>query len=449
MTQKNISLRARLLKMLALPLVAILVVAGAVSYYLSYDEVEEIYDSQLTLIVKVLYALAKQEIDNGDVSAKRILVDDTLELHEYEKVVSYRVWIDGRLILYSNNTADFGPPTQARGFANRIIEGDQWRFYTLYDDNIIIEAAERYEVREELIALILGSIFLPQLLIIPVLGLIIWFGVARGIKPLDVLSGIIRKRDPNNLEPIVVPVIPNEVTPVLDAINDLMERTSHVLEHEKQFSNYAAHELRTPLATIKTQLQVALRTKDQAKAKRLFAETLPATGRMQNLIEQLLTFVRVQRSDSTFGSLDFSTLCENSVREHAPEALKTSRILECDIESGIMITGNGEMLHALLRNLIGNALKYTHEGGTIHVRLEKRDNAAHLRVCDDGIGIREADRSKLFDSFYRSASTHTEGSGLGLAIVEWVASAHHAAIVITGGLKNKGSCFDLTFQCEI
>lgn len=224
-----------------------------------------------------------------------------------------------------------------------------------------------------------------------------------------------------------------------------MKRTSEVLEHEKQFSNYAAHELRTPLAALKTQLQVALRTKDEDKARQQFTEMLPATERMQNLVDQLLTFVRVQRSDSTFQRLNMSELCERLLRDSASQATKMNRSLECDITPNITLHGNEEMLAAMLRNLLDNALKYTSEYGHVRLMLNTSDKHIRLTIKDDGIGVAEKDQKRLFDSFYRAADTHAEGSGLGLAIVKWVAEAHQAAITIVEGVNGKGTGFEVLF----
>lgn len=419
---------------------------GVTSYFSAYHEAEEIYDAQLAHFARVLHALTEHEIEDGDILARTIGSDDNLPYHAYEKNFAYRVWLDDGIVLHTGNSTDFGPATQRIGYADRMINEEQWRFFVLRDENVMIEVAERYAIRQDLIAHILGGIFLPQLLILPVLGLVIWFGVAYGVRPLEVLSRVIREREPHDLAPIEAPVIPREVTPLLDAINDLMRRTSDLLEHEKQFSNYAAHELRTPLAAIRTQLQVALRTEDPDKARQLFRDTLPATERLQKLVEQLLTFVRLQRSDAAFERLDFSALCNAAMRDDAPAAIKARRHLSGDIAPGIFLLGNADMLRAMLRNLIDNALKYTDPGGNAHVTLYAQDNVIRLSVCDDGIGIAPAQRDKLFDSFYRAAAHHAEGSGLGLAIVKWVAEAHHATIEISEGQDSKGTCFTILFQ---
>lgn len=225
-----------------------------------------------------------------------------------------------------------------------------------------------------------------------------------------------------------------------------MSRTSHVLEHEKQFSSYAAHELRTPLAALKTQLQVALRTKDKNKAAHLFQEMIPATERMQTLVEQLLLFVRVQRSDIHKTDLNFSNLCQQALQDLAGLAITTKRSLEGNINPNIHLKGNNEMLYALLRNLLSNALSYTHKGGHILLTLTQQSNEISLLIQDDGIGLLEADPQKLFDSFYRAASHHSKGSGLGLSIVKSVADAHNAEIQIIDGLMGHGTGFHIIFR---
>ncbi len=445
MMRKECSLRVRLLRLLALPLVFAILVTGIASYFSSFKEAEEIYDAHLVHLAKVLLALTQHQIKKGDLTSTRILVDETLDIHEYEKKYAYRVWQGDSLILLSSNSEYFGAVTQTNGFTDRMIVQDRWRFYVSRTQGITVEVAERHDVREDLIEQILGSILFPQIAVLPIFILIIWFGVSYGIRPLDVISGLIRNRDPSVLEPIDAPIVPKEMLPIVAAINDLMKRTSDVLERERHFSNYAAHELRTPLAALKTQIQVALRSRDSEKSQQLFRETLPAIDRMQHLIDQLLTLVRVQRTGSTFERLDFSGLCEEMVREAAGSTASIARTLECDIAPGIFVNGNEKMLQALVRNLLSNAIKYTRENGHIHVSLLSRAKNIVLRVADDGIGIDAKLKDKLFDIFFRAAASHAEGSGLGLAIVKWVARMHHAVIHITPGLKNTGSGFEVKF----
>lgn len=444
--KKNCSLRARLLRLLALPMVLAMLAVGISSYYSALHEAEEVYDAQLVHLAKILLALTQHEVEEGDISEKQLMMQNQVQLTEYEKHIAYRVWLNNGLILHSGKANYYGPITQTAGFTERMIGKDRWRFFVMKHHEITIEVAERHEVRSDLIRHIIGGIFLPQLLIIPVFIAIVWFGVTWGVRPLDVISGLIRKRDPSRLEPVEAPVTPREIMPIIEAINDLMLRTRNALEHEKRFSNYAAHELRTPLAALKTQLQVALRTKDENKARSLFQETLPAINRMQHLVDQMLTFVRVQRSDSTFSSIDFSALCTAVASEMAALASTQQRHLSCDIKPNITLKGNDEMLQALVRNLLGNAIKYTHAEGQIVLTLTQHAESVVLKVADNGIGVDEAIRDKLCESFFRGASTHAEGSGLGLAIVKWVADAHNATLDIAQGDNQQGCVFTVTFS---
>jgi two-component system sensor histidine kinase QseC len=443
---KRCSLRVRLLRILLIPIALAYVVIGIASYYSSYHEAEEIYDAQLTHFAKVLRALVQHEIDKGDVSEKRVIINRKLQLSEYEKNFAYRVWLGDRVILHSSNAETFGPASFGTGFVDKTISNVPWRFFILQDENVVVEVAERYEVRIDLIHHILQGIFLPQLLIIPSLALIIWIAVFSGLRPLTALSSLIRNRTPDNLEKIDAPVIPQEVAPVVDSINDLMSRVSDVLEREKQFSNYAAHELRTPLAALKTQLQVALRTGDAEKSRVLFKEMLPAIDRMQHLVEQLLMFVRIKATNNRHDCVDLGNICMVVLKDMAPTAADEERDLESEIAPNSFVAGNAEMLSTLIRNLVSNALKYTGRGGHIRVTLQHHVDEIVLRVMDDGIGIADKERCNIFDSFYRVAGTGTEGCGLGLAIVKWVADMHHAKISLSEGLNGKGTGFTISFS---
>lgn len=444
---KRCSLRVRLLRILLIPVIIAYAIIGIASYYSSYHEAEEVYDAQLTHLAKVLRALTQREINDADINEKRVVINDLLELHEYEKNFAYRVWRAGNIILYSSNAESFGPASVVpNGFVERIINGKRWRFFILHDGNVTVEVAERYEVRIDLIHHILVGIFLPQLLIIPSLALIIWFGLIQGLRPLDTLSELIRRRNPNNLERIDAPFVPREIAPVVDSINDLMLRVTDVLEREKQFSNYAAHELRTPLAALKTQCQVALRANDVEQSGPMFRELLPAIDRMQHLVEQLLSFVRIKASDNHQEQVELTEVCREVLKDIAPLAVEMHRELESELVTHATVKGNAEMLSALVRNLVSNAIKYTNEGGHVLVSLQSDAGNVVLRVADDGIGISEKDRCNIFDNFYRVAGTGTEGCGIGLAIVKWVADMHHAELVLGEGLDGKGTSFTLRFK---
>lgn len=443
---KRFSLRIRMLKILLIPVALAYVIIGVASYYSSYHEAEEVYDAQLTLFAKVLRSLIQRDIDEG-IKQKRIVINDLLGLHQYEKNFAYRVWLHGKIILASSNAEPFGPISVPNGFVERIIKGERWRFFIYRDHDVTVEVAEHYEVRIDLIHHILQGIFLPQLLIIPSLALIIWLGVIGGLRPLDALSALIRRRTPDNLEKIDAPVVPREVAPVVDAINDLMCRVTEALEREKKFSNYAAHELRTPLAALKTQLQVALRTEDAGQALPMFRDLLPPIDRMQHLVEQLLSFVRIKAAYNNHQErVDLAAICREVLTDMAPLAAHNHRELESELTAEAMLNGNVDMLSALVRNLVSNAIKYTNDGGHVYVSLQCHEAGLELRVADDGIGIADKNRCDIFESFFRVAGTGVDGCGLGLAIVKWVAEMHHAEVKLSDGLDGKGTCFTISFK---
>lgn len=442
---KHGSLKGRLLKLLLIPLAVGLCVIGVASYFGAYHETEEVYDAQLVHFARVLHRLTLHEIEEGDASIKQIDNQSGDMIHSYEKHFAYRVLLGHDVILNSLNSTDFGPSTQSEGFTERMIDDTHWRFFVLREGDVTVEVAEENEVRLDLIRHVLAGIFLPQLVLIPLIGGVIWLGVAKGVQPLSALSALINERNPTSLQPINAPIVPREVAPVIDAINDLMRRMTEVLEKEKHFSNYAAHELRTPLAALKTQIQVALRSKDARQQQALFGDAVHSIDRMSHLVEQLLTFVRVQRSDTALESVDLSQICHDVLREIETELVRTNRHIDLQIDAAIHCMGNVELLQALVRNLLSNALKYTREGGRIEMQLKQQSGQIVLSVSDDGIGIEPSAKPKLFDSFFRAAPSHAEGSGLGLAIVKWVADTHHADIAVSSGLDHKGCRFTVTF----
>ena len=445
---KQCSLRTRLLRLLIIPLLLGLAIIGLVSYKGAYHETEEVYDAQLVHFARVLHKLMQHEIVENDLDIKRIDTLNATSLHSYEKHFAYRVWLNDNLVLYTDNTDEFGPRTQTGGFTERMIRNTRWRIFVYNQDNVHVEVAEEYEVRMDLIRHVLSGIFLPQLVLVPLLVVIIWLGVRQGVRPLEQLSTLINQRNPDTLEPIEWPILPKEVVPVTKAVNNLMLRMKGVLEKEKHFSNYAAHELRTPLAALKTQIQVALRESDLQKQKTLFAETIDSIDRMHHLVEQLLTFVRVQKVGSEAESVNLSELVAEEMRKIAPYAVRKQVELQSDVTPAVHVNGNPDMLAVMLRNLLDNAIKYTNPQGEVSVVLRNENNTPLICISDTGIGINPEDRERMFDSFTRATNHQQSGSGLGLAIVKWVADQHRISINVFPAQTNQGTTIQLLFNSQ-
>lgn len=436
----TLSLRGRLLRMLMLPIIGGILFVGAASCYLTYHEAAEIYDAEQVHFAKVLYTLA-QQIDKGEI----VNIEGVARHDAYEKYITFRVWKGGRLFLQSDNVQDFGPVTQAKGFADRMIGDVRWRFYVEHQGDVTVEVAEENEVRLDLVRHILAGIFLPQFIIVPIIAVIIGFGISRGLQPVDRLSQLVRKRNVNQLTPISVRAIPRELRPMVDAINDLMGRVDDARRVEKNFTNYAAHEMRTPIAALKTQAQVILRTHDSEKQKQLAGELLTTIDRTQRMIEQLLTYARVQHQDVALESVDIQGIVLDEIRFAVPRALEKEVGFVADDIDHCRVAVQEDLLRLALSNLLDNAVKYVPAGGRIEITVRNTGPHVQLAIRDNGQGIAAQDLPHIFDPFYRITGNKASGAGLGLAIVKWACELQHIQISTEAGLDGRGIGFVLHF----
>jgi len=437
-----VSLRTRLLRMLLFPIAGGIVLVGAASCLSTYHEASEVYDAEQVHFAKVLYTLAAELDTPREVAIEGIKRNDA-----YERYLTFRVWRGDMLLLQSDNAEQFGPVTQSVGFTDRMIGEVRWRFYVERFGPVTVEVAEENEVRLDLVRHILAGIFLPQLVILPIVAVIIWFGITRGLAPIERLSAVVRKRDINQLSPIATQGVPPELLTMVDAINDLMRRVGDAMRIEKYFTNYAAHEMRTPIAALKTQAQVILRTREPEKQKELVEALLETVSRTQRIVEKLLAYARIQHAAPTVAPLGISAILLDELRLAAPCALAKGLSLEHAIAEGIVAEGQEELLRLTFRNLIDNAIKYTAHG-SIEVTLEQRPDGIHIAISDSGPGIPEASLPFIFDPFYRVTGASSPGAGLGLAIVKWACDVQHIALAAGAGQNGTGMVFTLHFPAQ-
>jgi len=261
--------------------------------------------------------------------------------------------------------------------------------------------------------------------------LLVWFGLSRGLAPLATLQTLIRSRKPDDLSPIDPTAAPEEISPLVASFNDLMARLAQNLRAQQRFLADAAHQMKTPLAGLRTQAELALRETDPDELRRTLRHIARSTERTTHLTNQLLALARAEHrtSSSHFQVVDLASLARDVVRELVPGAI--ARGLDLGFEAGegaVRILAAPLLIQELLKNLVDNAVRYTPAGGTITVRVREDNESALLEVEDTGPGIPEADRHRVFDRFYRVLGTNVDGSGLGLAIVREIAQQHDALV---------------------
>ncbi len=435
---QNYSLRRRLLLWISLPIACATLLALLISYLFASHEVEEVYDAQLVHSAKVLLQLTQHEIMEDE--GFHLGLENPDLQHKYERKLGFRIWVDNEIITQSPITENFIEFEAPPGFSSQNIRGYDWRFFVFLDpeNKIKIEVSERYDIRYELVVQLMTALILPALVFLPVVLAIIWIGVRKVLKPVVKISADVDRRSSGDLSPIRKDTLPQEIAPLVLALNRLFTRIEESFSRERQFTDNAAHELRTPLAAMKTQAQVLMKKTSKTSDLKEDLDNLHASiDRASHMVNQLLSFTRLQADQIQFEKTDLSTLTEGVLKDMSPLAVRNKIDLEADIAPTIIVKGNRNALEILLRNLIDNAIKFTPSGGKIVVAVFEEKHKAVVKIADTGPGIEDADKDKVFERFYR-VQKNKQGSGLGLSMAKWVCEVHGADIALTdnypGGL---------------
>ena len=300
----------------------------------------------------------------------------------------------------------------------------------------LIIVAETAEKRSQLANDIIKGVIIPQFAVLPIAMLLVWFGLTRGVAPLNALQQRLRSRRPNDLSPIDERAAPSEIAPLVGAMNELLDRLSANVATQRRFVADAAHQLKTPLAGLRTQAELALRDASAGEMQSSLRQLVAGSERATRLVNQLLLLARAEHPDAAgLVRCDLNALAREQTLNWVPQAL--ARRIDLGFEEAderVRIQGNFILLAELLNNLVDNALRYTPRGGRVTVRVGPGGPGgtprAVLEVEDSGPGIPPAERERVFDRFYRVLGTQCDGSGLGLAIVREIAEKHHADVVI-------------------
>lgn len=461
------SLRTRLLLLLLVTVVAGWGATALSSFFDTRHEIDEIFDAQLAQSAKLLLAQASHDMDELNHKGDGIAMEVRSDEHKYERRLTFQLWNDkGRLLVRSEGAPEqpfsaaylkagpfprdnaeprHGPNGTRRGrFDDVDIGGTRWRVFSHWDGDgeILVQVGERYDVRQELAVHVAGRLLLPLAIGLPLLGVLAWLAVGRGFAPLRRFGSEVAARDPRNLAPLDTHGAPEEIQPLADAINTLMERLGAALENERRFTADAAHELRTPLAALKTHAQVALRAEDAAPRRAALESLLLGTDRATHLVEQLLTLARLDPEADALANapeIDLAALTRQTVATIAPAAV--AKDIEIELLSpatDIRLRGKADWLGVLLRNLLDNAVRYTPAGGRVKVMLHASGQEARLDITDSGPGIPPQDRARVFDRFHRLPGNEAPGSGLGLSIAQRIADLHGARIELGDGEGGEG-----------
>lgn len=451
------SLFGEILDWMLAPLLLLWPMSVVLTWLVAQGIANKPYDRQLGEMARVLSKQVAVETREGAPSARFTLPVAASEiLHTDESDDIYYQVLGARGEYLSGDRSLPVPTDEVRAAPGEI----QFRDDVLHNENVrvaylwidvpgrgpgagpLVQVAETLGKRSRLATEIIKGVILPQFVILPLAVLLVWLALARGIAPLNELQQRIRKRDSSDLSPIDESEAPEEVSPLVRAINDLLGRLDQSLSAQKHFLADAAHQLKTPLAGLRTQAELAQRELDAGGAdpkavKRSLQQIALSSQRAAHMVNQLLAMARAEDNEhaSHRQQVNLARLATETVRDFVPRALEKRIDLGYEGPEGGRATpvlGHALLLREMIRNLVDNALQYTPVGGTVTVRIvdDPFGQVVVLQVEDSGPGIPPAEREQVFQPFYRVLGTDVDGSGLGLAIVKEIADQHGAEITL-------------------
>jgi two-component system, OmpR family, sensor histidine kinase QseC len=479
-------------KRLTLGVIFVLLIAWLIGVVLVYrgstHEVAEVYDASLASYARVLAALMAHEAEEEQdiqeklqriveelgmetVQSSRILseavdkytdpgqISDYLTLepanvnhdaHPYESKIAFLIKAaDGRILLRSSSQIPFDQIVN--GFHTINSENTQWRVFGLTEkkNSIAVMVGEKIEIRTELLEVILGNVLWPFFLILPLIALILIGVINKGLKPLQIVAKRVSTRSHLSLEPLSIEATPVEILPLVDEINHLFNRIEKALENERRFTANAAHELRTPLAAIKTQVQV-LQMNSTPELEPGIDHILSSVDRMTHLVEQLLVLARTEARSHTgieFRQVNLAALVSRIMKDMSNEAFNKNLTLAFENHTtGEMVQGDETLLQIVIQNIIDNAIRYTPENGSVKVTLEIISDKPVLSVKDSGPGIPVEQQEQMFQRFQRGTDQGQKGVGLGLYIVRQITRLLNIDIKLETASSGQGLVFKLSFN---
>ena len=423
------SIRRRLLVWLLSGMLLAGLAITVLVFYQARSTANEMFDYQLK---QIALALRDRAYLPGDLA-------DTLQAAEGLDFVIQAWTPDGRLVYESHPQIQM-PATGVEGFSDVRTQLGTWRVFATWHRGLSIQVAQHRLARDALAFNAALRTLVPFLVALPFMGWLIWVLVGREVKVLERTAQAVAKRTPESLDPIDSKAVPDEVQPLVGALNGLMARLGEALGQQRQFIADAAHELRTPLTALRLQLQLAERAKDDAA--RAQAHTMLREGiiRATHVVEQLLALARADPEVANFARsrVDLAEIARSVVEAQRPAAETKGLALAVSADRPVETNADRASLRAVMENLVDNAVRYTARG-SVDVRCYAGVNEAVFEVEDTGSGIPAEERERVFDRFYRSDSAaEGGGSGLGLAIVRRIAQRHGGHVELLDSPRGKG-----------
>ena len=438
----TLSIRTRLLMVLLSLVVAAWGLVALATHLTAEREVRELLDAQLAQVAKLVMATVRHEYKESDLELFQRDLQESLRFHMYESCVAFQAWSpDDKLVVQSPGAPGDGARALPEGFTYTSVAGEKWRVLTIVEPSgYTVQVADCYGGRKDLIQSIVQRVTKPLLWSLPILLTLLWVGTGRGLAPLRRLADKVSRLDHHSLEPLPTQGVPREAMPLVNELNFLFSKLHEAFGQQRRFTSDAAHELRTPLAGIKVQAELALRSESRKQRDQSIRQALRGVNRAARLVEQLLTLARIDPDtfERSLEASDLASLARLVLSEVKPQAEAKAVNLCLQEEHGAYVLGDLGLLRLMVRNLLENAIRYSPSGAEVAVSVWTDDTHSNLRVDDQGPGIPIDERERVFDRFYRLPDSREPGSGLGLSIVRRVSQIHGAEIVLSDGPAGRG-----------
>jgi len=450
-------LRRQLLGWLLIPLSLLLTTDAFISYWIALNFSQRAYDRALVEIARdVSLHLGGQ---NGRLmldlpeSARKLLFTDPVDSIYFEITSADGQRVEGAPISPPRRSAD-APANETlydgelNGAAVRIVQMAVAAATRNGRPAALVRIAETKNKRTELAREILASVVVPQLLLVLIAGALVWVGVVRGLAPLERVRQAVTSRSQRDWSPVVVAGVPGEVRPLLQSINELLANLDAALTLQSRFISDAAHQLKTPMAVLQTQLELAMREEDPAQMRQSLEKVQAGLARLSRVIAQILSLARNEPEavrQLTLVPLDLNALVLDVSANWVPEAFKKQIDLGFEgCETPVFVDGDALRLRELCDNLIDNAIRYSQTGGRVTVRVTAAPSPV-VTISDDSPRIPLHERERVFERFHRLLGNTADGSGLGLAIVKEIAHLHGAEVQLQDDIDGVGHTFTVSF----
>jgi two-component system sensor histidine kinase QseC len=426
------SLRRTLLYGLGGLLFAAAAVVALAAYFDVHHEIDELLDDHLAQSAALIAAQTAEELEEGE----------QIGFHEASRRprrVAFQVWQGDELLTRSHNAPDT-PLADQPGYSDVTYAGDRWRVFLLegeYRTRVCV--AEQHDVREELARSAALRSVVPLVLIAPLLAFAVWWLVRRALVPLERVGREVARRGPADLSPVGALSVPVEVAPLVTALDGLLERLGRSLEHERRLTADAAHELRTPIAAIRAQAQVAKASAADDERARALDGVIAGCDRASRLADQLLALSRLEAEDALRReTVDLRAIAVDVIADAAPRAIRAGVEIELVESAPVRAQADALLVGVLVRNLVDNALRHGAAGGRVRVSVRADGADAVIEVADAGRGVPPELLPRLGQRFQRASDASEPGSGLGLSIVQRIAVMHGGRVRYGAGLDGRG-----------